>query len=93
MLQPNQREMLLVNRQIVYDFLKVRDVAPETYEANEELRKAVRGARTKQKQDQEAKQQKRQKSEVEKSKERLDLDIGKTRSMKHNLEKLASVTK
>ena len=55
MLQPNQREMLLVNRRIVYDFLKVRDVTPETFEANKELRKAVRGARTKQRQDQEAK--------------------------------------
>ena len=51
MLQPNQREILLVNRQIVYNFLKIRDVTPETFEANEELRKAVRGARTKQRQE------------------------------------------
>ena len=51
MLQPNQREILLVNRQIVYNFLKIRDVTPETFEANEELRKAVRGARIKQRQE------------------------------------------
>ena len=50
MLQPNQREILLVNLQIVYNFLKIRDVTPETFEANEELRKAVRVARTKQRQ-------------------------------------------
>ena len=52
--------------------MKVRDVTPETFEANKELRKAVPGARTKQRQDQEAKKKK-------KSKERLDLDIKKTR--------------
>ena len=51
MLQPNQREILLVNRQIVYNFLKIRDVTPETFEANEELGKAVRGARIKQRQE------------------------------------------
>ena len=81
MLQPNQREMLLVNRRIVCNFLKVRGVAPETFEANEELRKAVRGARTKQRQDQQAKKKEKQKSEVEKSKEISDLYVKKTRSM------------
>ena len=53
--------------------MKVRDVTPETFEANKELRKAVPGARTKQRQDQEAKK---------KSNERLDLDIKKTRQWK-----------
>ena len=53
--------------------MKVRDVTPETFEANKELRKAVPGARTKQRQYQEAKKKKK------KSKERLDLDITKTR--------------
>ena len=79
MLQPNRREILLVNHRIVYDFLKVRDVTPETFEAHEELREDVRRARTKQRQDQEAKKKEKQKSEVKKSKERLDLDIKKTR--------------
>ena len=77
--------MLLVNRRTVYDFLKVRDVTPETFE---KLRRAVSGTRTKQRQDQEAKKKGKQKSEVEKPKERLDIDIKKTRSMKNNLQKL-----
>ena len=62
--------------------MKVRDVTPETFEANEELKKVVCGAITKQRQDQEEKKKEKQKSEVEKTKERLDLDIKKTRSMK-----------
>ena len=57
--------------------MKVRDVTPETFEANKELRKAVPGARTKQRQDQEAKKKKKKKY-----KERLDLDIKKTRQWK-----------
>ena len=60
MLQPNQREMSLVNHQIIYDFWKVRDATPETFEANKELRKAVRGARTKQRHNQEAKKKQKQ---------------------------------
>ena len=63
MLRPNQKEISLVNRRIVYDFLKVRDVIPETFEANEELRKAVRGTRTKQRQD---KKQKRKRNRNQK---------------------------
>ena len=37
MLQPSQRKITLVNRRIVYDFLKFRDATPETFEANEKL--------------------------------------------------------
>ena len=85
MLQPSQRKITLVNRRIVYDFLKFRDATPETFEANEKL--CVELERNK---DRTKKQKrKKQKSEVEKSKERLDLDIKTTRSMKGNLEKLS----
>ena len=45
MLQPNQREILFVNHQIVNNVLRVRDVTPKALETNKELRKAVRGAR------------------------------------------------
>ena len=45
MLQPNQREILFVNHQIVNNVSRVRDVTPKALETNKELRKAVRGAR------------------------------------------------
>ena len=49
MLQPNQKEKSLVNRRLIYDYLKVRNLTPEKLEINDDLRKAMGQARVKQK--------------------------------------------
>ena len=90
MLQPNLKEMSLVNRRIIHDYLRARNLTPETFEANEDLRKAVRQARTKQRQDVEAKKKELQRDETKKARDKLEKDIKKTRSMKEDLRKLCS---
>lgn len=90
MLQPNQKELSLVNRRLIYDHMKAKQIDPATYKPNDDLRKAVRGARTKQRNELKARKKDEQKSELTKNREKIDQDIKTTKSAKEDLNNLCS---
>ena len=74
----NQWEQSLLNRRLIYDYLKVRNLIPETLKINDNLKKAERQARVKQKIDKEEQRQETRKLEQEKARGKVELDIKKT---------------